>query len=80
MKLIVGQSVYFIDEHRMERPALVKHVWPGPDRHPDGCNLVFISADETRTDGAGRQTEIRTSVPHISTQPAGGYAWKHVNE
>jgi len=77
---IVGQSIIWIDEHRREIPALVKYVWQNGKDFPAGVNLVFISQDETRTDSAGRQTEIKTSVPHISVQVAGGYAWKHIAE
>ena len=75
MKTAIGEAIWFIDEHRVKRPALVKHVFYGAEGRPDGVNLVFVSGDADRTDGAGRQTEIKTSVPHISTQPAGGYAW-----
>ena len=75
-----GDPIVFVDEQRIDRPALVKHVWPGMSGQRDGCNLVFVSADEARTDSAGRQTEIRTSVPHIWSQPAGGYAWKYPGE
>ncbi len=79
--LIVGQPVIFIDEHRVERPALVKHVWPGmPQQGIEGCNLVFISPDEDRKDGFGRQIENRSSVVHISMQPGGGHAWKFPHE
>jgi hypothetical protein len=74
---IVGQAIIFVDEHRVERPALVKHVFHGSGDYPAGVNLVFVSADDTRTDGAGRQTEIKTSVPHMLTQPGGGYGWKY---
>lgn len=75
----VGQHIVFVDELRVERPALVKHVWPGMSGR-DGVNLVFVSADESRTDGGGRQTEVRTSVPHMTSQPAGGFGWKHIGE
>lgn len=79
-KLQIGDFVVFVDEHRIDRPALVKHVWPGMSGTEDGCNLVFVSSDHDRKDSCGRQTEIKTSVPHLSSQPAGGYAWKRVGE
>lgn len=73
----IGQRVIFVDEHRVERDALVTHVWPGMSGVADGTNLVIVSSDESRTDGCGRQTERKTSVPHMSQQPGGGYGWKH---
>ena len=76
MKLVIGQSVVFVDEHRVERQALVTHIWPGMSGNADGCNLVIVSGDLDRTDSCGRQTERKTSVPHESGTPAPGYFWK----
>ena len=76
MKLMIGQHVIFVDEHRAERAALVTHVWPNAAALADGCNLVFVSGDPARDDSCGRQTERRTSVPHESANPAPGYCWK----
>lgn len=76
MKLEIGQLITFVDEHRRELPALVTYVWPGMSGVADGCNVVIVSQDESRTDSCGRQIERKTSVPHQSSNPAPGYFWK----
>jgi hypothetical protein len=76
----LGVHVLFVDEHRQKRDALVKHVWPGMAGKVAGVNLVIVSDDVARTDSAGRQTEIKTSVPHMNSQPAGGYGWMFAEE
>lgn len=77
MKLAIGQSVKFVDEHRQELDALVTYVFHGMSgNQADGCNLVIVSTDVSRTDGCGRQIERRTSVPHQSGTPAPGFYWK----
>lgn len=78
----IGQAVLFVDTHRVKRAAIVTHVFrsdsfPG---HPDGVNVVYVSDDAAREDNYGRQIERATSVPHMSTQPARGYGWQHVDE
>ncbi len=81
-ELNVGDAVVWIDEHRVEHPALVTRVWPqmsGDAREP-GVNLVFVVKDESKTDPYGRQIERRTSVCHSTVQPAGAYCWKRVDE
>lgn len=76
MKLTIGQAVTFVDEHQVERAALVQHVFPGMSGKEDGCNLVIVSPDPAREDSYGRQIEHRTSVPHQSGNPAPGNYWK----
>lgn len=74
---LVGQSVTYVDPHGEERAALVTAVFPGMAASVAGVNVVFVSGDETRKDGCGRQTERATSVCHESVQPAHGNYWKH---
>jgi hypothetical protein len=76
MKLTIGASVTFVDEHGRDRAALVTHVWPGMSGQADGCNLVVVSDDGARDDSYGRQIERKTSVPHQSGNAAPGYFWK----
>lgn len=77
-ELKIGDGIVFIDEHRVEHPAIVTRVWTSTGGLP-GCNLVFVTDDETKEDPYGRQIERRTSVVHISMQPAGGLGWRHLN-
>lgn len=78
-ELNVGDAVIFIDENRVDRPAVVTKVWSSAGGLP-GCNLVFVSGDDTKDDPYGRQIERRTSIVHISQQPARGFAWRHPDE
>ena len=78
-KLEVGQNVVFIDEHRKEHVALVTAVWESMGALP-GCNVVYVTDDETKSDPYGRQIERKTSVVHQSVQPAGGMCWRHEGE
>lgn len=77
--LKVGSEVIYIDAHRVKHSALVTHVWPSGQAdgggHQPGCNLVYVSGDETKTDPYGRQIERATSVVHKSVQPAPGNYW-----
>jgi hypothetical protein len=73
---IVGQAVTYVDPHSEERDALVTAVFPGMNVAA-GVNVVYVSGDEARKDGCGRQTERATSVCHQSAQPAHGNYWKH---
>lgn len=74
--LKIGDSIVFLDEHRVEHPALVTNVWQSSGGLP-GCNLVFVVDDETKTDPYGRQIERRTSIVHESVQPARASCWRH---
>jgi hypothetical protein len=79
--LKIGDSVVFIDPHRVEHAALVTHVWPQIAGGPlPGCNVVWVSGDEARSDGYGRQIERATSVVHLSIQPAKASCWRWPNE
>jgi hypothetical protein len=75
-KLKVNSPVVFMDAHRKGHHALITRVWDNSSvQVPDGCNLVYVSDDETKTDPYGRQIERETSVIHKSAQPAGGLFW-----
>lgn len=76
MKLNIGDRVTFVDEFRKDHNALVTTVFPGMSGAADGCNLVFVSGDESRGDSYGRQIERKTSVPHVSGNPAAAMCWK----
>jgi hypothetical protein len=76
-KLEVGSSIIYVDAHAKEHNALVTVVWSamsGQEGEP-GCNLVFVSGDDSKTDPYGRQIERSTSVVHRSKQPAHGNYW-----
>jgi hypothetical protein len=72
--LKVGDAIVFIDEHRVRRPALVTRTWASIGGLP-GVNLVTVNDDEAMTDPYGRQIERRTSIVHLSQQPAGASCW-----
>lgn len=73
-KLKERDSVVYIDAHRQARNALVTRVWPNMGG-ADGCNLVVVCDDDTKTDPYGVQIERFTSVVHLSQQPAKGWCW-----
>lgn len=75
----IGAHVTYVDEKGQQHDALVT-TWWGLEHYKasgsePGCNLVFVSADETKHDQYGRQTEHRTSVCHKGVQPAYGSLW-----
>jgi len=84
-KYEIGQHVIFVDPRGVRRDALVT-VWWGDvtsyrsESGEPGCNLAFISGDESRQDSCGRQIERSTSVVHKSKQPAHGNYWCWPNE
>ena len=84
----VGQHVVFVDPKGIHHDALVTIWWhrndvptyQSPTGEP-GCNLVFVSDDERKSDQYGRQLEERfTSVLHKSFQPAPGNYWMFPDE
>lgn len=79
-ELQVGDSVVFIDSHRVEHMALVTNVFGAWQDGYSGCNVVYSSNDETKTDPYGRQLERATSVCHVSVNPARAMCWKNVDE
>ena len=77
--LKVGDHVVFIDERFVEHDALVTRTWTSVGGLP-GCNLVFVSGDESKDDPYGRQIERRTSIVHLSVQPAKASCWRWPTE
>lgn len=76
-KLEVGQQVTFVDPVGKPRPAIVTAVWEDMcGAGVDGCNVVFISDDESKTDPYGRQIERETSVSHESAMNVHGRFWR----
>lgn len=75
-ELKIGSSIVFIDSHRQAHAAIVTHVWGGSSWGSNpGCNLVYASGDETKTDPYGRQIERATSIVHLNGQPAKASCW-----
>lgn len=83
----IGHPVMFIDEHRVARPALVTQVWGSPTYSLDGApgaplapglNVVLVNSDDKMKDDCGRQKLNKTSVVHVSIQPAAGYCWREM--
>ena len=74
----IGSLVIFHDGKGLPHNALVKAVWG--DGETPCINLVFVSGDEARQDGAGRQTEIETSVVHKSKSNVHGNYWRWPDE
>lgn len=76
----VGDSVIFIDSHRVEHQALVTNVFGAWQDGYSGCNVVYTSSDESKQDPYGRQLERATSICHVSVNPARAYCWRNVDE
>lgn len=76
----IGAHVIYVDARGVRRDALVTTWWGATEEQiklygTPGTNLVFVSGDENRNDGYGRQTEHNTSVTHKSKQVAPGNYW-----
>ncbi len=69
----VGDAVIFVDPIRNEHDALVTAVWS-----KDCINVVFVSADESKTDSYGRQIERETSVSRHSESNCFGRSFRPV--
>jgi hypothetical protein len=74
-ELNIGSPIVYIDSYRNKHAAIVTRVWRGMSGIVAGCNLVYVSGDETKEDPYGRQIERNTSVCHLSVQPAGCSCW-----
>ena len=79
-QLKAGDHIIYVDPKGVRRDALCNIVWGAVEAYKSdagepGCNLVFITNDETRTDTYGAQIERATSVVHKSKQPAHGNYW-----
>lgn len=71
----VGQPVIWHDAEGQAHNALVTTVWS-----KDCVNLVFVSNDESKKDGYGRQMERATSCQHVSITTVHGYYWRFEDE
>ena len=77
----IGDAVIYHDKYGVAHNALVKISWDQGGLVKDPCiNLVYVSNDEKREDGAGRQTIVETSVVHGSNQTAHGFYWRRADE
>lgn len=79
MAVKIGDVVTFIDTHRVEHQAIVTQLHDAgmPEVYPTpAINLLYVSKDDTRTDGYGRQIERASSVPHEGSNTAKAYCWK----
>jgi hypothetical protein len=78
-----NSSVVYVDPHGVEHTALVTIWWTGnrevsayrSENGEPGCNLLWVSDDDTKTDPYGRQIERATSVVHKTKQAAHGNYW-----
>lgn len=80
-----GQHVIYVDSHGVPRDALITMWWSASEEQiklygVPGCNVVYVSGNEAKSDGYGRQTEHSTSVVHRSKQPAPGNYWRWPDE
>lgn len=78
--LKVGEVVVYVDPFKRDHLALVTAVFRGMSGTRDGCNLVYVTQDESKTDTYGGQIERQSSVAHISANPAQANCWKDLHE
>ncbi len=86
--VVLGDPVWVVDETGGGHMALVTAVH-GPWRDVDGnpfvpcINVVYVSADPTKRDPYGQQTERMSSLQHYSvvakSMPRPGRYWRNVN-
>lgn len=74
-ELKVSEVVEFVDSLGQTHNALVTEVHGDPAGKPS-VNLLWVSTDETKRDGYGRQIERTTSCVHRSYQGAHGMFWE----
>ena len=84
-KFEIGQHVIYVDTKGVARDALVTIWWSATAEQQKlygapGVNVVFVSGDENKNDGYGRQTEHSTSICHRSKQSAPGNYWRWPDE
>jgi hypothetical protein len=69
----VGDTVIYTDEVRRDHNALVTAVWS-----PNCINVVFTSADESKSDSYGWQIERSTSVSRYEETNTYGRCFREV--
>lgn len=79
-KYEVGQHVMYIDSLGVAHKALVTVWWMDVEFYraengEPGCNLLYVSGDQLKTDCYGRQIERSTSVVHKTKQSAPAFYW-----
>lgn len=79
-----GDVVKVVDERYVEHRGLVTVVHGNFDGAYVPCiNVVYVSQDETKTDGYGRQVERLSSLQHLSQGPNGmprpGRYWENLS-
>ena len=86
-ELKVCDAVEFVDALGQSHRALITEVHgqyghscgtneSGVDLGQPSVNLLFVSGDESKRDGYGRQIERHTSLVHRNSQGAHGMFWE----
>lgn len=67
-----GDPVKVVDEHYVEHAGLVTAVHGEfvEDGYVPSINAVYVSADPSKTDPYGRQTERLSSLQHLDSGPS----------
>jgi hypothetical protein len=82
-----GDLVEYVDENGHKHNAIVSachgneaNVWEKEDgtKVLPVINVLYVSADETKTDPYGRQIERASSVQHVAGTTAKGRFWRPV--
>ena len=73
----IGEPVIYTTPKGLDCMALVTAVW---GTGACAINLVFVSPDESKQDGYGRQTQRESSVCHTSVMHTGGRLWRNIGE
>lgn len=82
----IGDAVKVVDEVGVLHDGLVTQQWGQPGRvikdgeNPPAINVMFLSADETKSDPYGRQIERLSSCSHRSMTTAPGRFYYFPNE
>ena len=76
--------IIYVDPKGVAHAALVTIWWKkghcSTEQSEPGCNLIYVTGDESKKDPYGHQIERATSVVHRSYQPAAGNYWKWPDE
>ena len=79
-----GDAVKVVDERYADHIGLVTAVHGSFDAGYVPCvNVVYVSGDQTKADGYGRQVERLSSLQHLSQGPSGmphpGRYWENLS-